>query len=274
VLKQFGHLLPFDAENLVLYFVCCFRGVVPFLQSRSQMDLTVEAIARHDAEAMAKICVQATIAAGSASLLLATAVQVAPVVRNRSCSDASSDLSSILSSLEDSDSSEDDAPAAKRRRKNQSTPPTDIDEPQRKRAPGKRGGRSVQREEDVADRKVYLTQGLYSGVAGNNGIVREQRKQVVAKAHKPKPLTWRDKERISNELRLELPLHHGLALLAEKRDFRLPWDILQDFDLSRLPDTVEGLTFRSDALDRIGLDKTPTWYRSIAQSKLCSQICA
>lgn len=208
-----------------------------------QMDLTTAAIALHD------------------QLLVANAIAaVATVIANRprSASSASSELSSVASSTA--------TPPAKRR-KGQSTPTTSIDEPRpnAKRAAGKRGGRAVQSEYDVKDRKDYLDAGLYAPARGNSQPGRAARAKLAKSTSGRLIKTIAE---IAGNFRMDLPQQAGLASMDQEREFSLPYDVLNDFDLSRLPDTVEGTVFRSDALDRLGVDEQPTNYRTIKNSEL------
>lgn len=128
----------------------------------------------------------------------------------------------------------------------------------------------VQSEYDVKDRKEYLDAGLYAPIRGNSQPGRQAR----AKQAKSGRLV-RTVAEIAANFRMDLPLHHGLAVMEQKRDFRLPYDVLNDFDLSKLPDTVEGTAFRSDALDRVGQHEDPTNYRPIktSTSRISTAIC-
>ena len=214
------------------------------------MELTVGAVMLHE-----RLLMKATVASPTINTMAR--------VRPRARSDASSALSSLLSSLSSED--EESAPIVKRRRKNTSNPPILIDEMHpRKRAPGKRGGKAIQLEADVPDRKEYLFQGLYAPLRQGAGSGRDQRKNSIKP---PKAKLFRSRDEISQNFKFDLPLHYGETLLEEQRIFRLPWDVLQDFDLARLPESVEGLAFRSDALDRIGRYKIPTFYRKIPNSR-------
>lgn len=263
-------------------------------EQHSHSSSSVTAAAVPIAAAMASSAVQnaATIlavnaATATAAASLATMIPTKehqPQQRARSMSDASSELSSVLSDTAGSEDDDDDntgsggAAGNKRRRKNRSTPPTSLDEPRagagghtpRKRTYVKRANRAAaawQAEEEVKDRKEYLHQGLYAPSLNRGVTAREQRKGVMIKQLQPKRLSAKEKAKISDNFKFKLPLHHGATLLEQRRDFRLPWDILQDFDLSRLPDSVEGVAYRSDALDRVGRSKNPTHYREIHQSR-------
>lgn len=182
-------------------------------------------------------------------------------------------ISSVLSSVPSSDlsslDSEDDVSAkrlVKRRRKNILTPPTSLDEPGSKRTHKRKLIREGPSEYDVEDRKEYLEAGLYSGATNSTGTgsrVKMQRRSTSGKGRLSRSL-----EEIAKDFRLGLPLYHGMSLLQQERDFRLPWDIRNDFDLSCLPETAEGVKYRSDAWDRIGRQKTPTPYKQISQSEL------
>lgn len=181
--------------------------------------------------------------------------------------DASSILSSVPSSdLSDLDSEEDTLRRPlKRRRKNMLTPPTSVDEPTSKRVYGRKAIREGPSEYDVEDRKEFFEAGLYSGATNtmnNNGRVKMQRRSAA----KGTGRLLRPIEEIVKDFKLGLPLFHGLKLLEEKREFRLPWDIRNDFDLSCLPESAEGLKFRSDAWDRVGRQKKPAPYKQISQS--------
>lgn len=210
------------------------------------VDLTASAIALH----------QQSLAADAVAVAAAAVTAAAIAVRPRATSDASSALSSVASSSA--------SPPAKRW-KGQSTPPTSIDEPRpSKRAAGRRGGRAIQSEYDVKDRKEYLDAGLYAPTRGNSQPGRAARVKQ-AKANTGRLL--KTVAEIAANFRMELPQQDGLTVMQEQRDFRLPCDILNDFDLSRLPDTVEGTAYRSDALDRLGQDEWPTTYRTIKQSE-------
>lgn len=226
--------------------------------------------------------------------------------RARSVSNASS---SSLSSLASSNVS--DTPVKKRKLANRtkksggSTPPTSIDgrsslassenssahsaaawAKKRRALLNRRGGRPFELEEDVEDRKVYLTCGLYAPSAHLHNakpaaIVNEKalgraRRQVTGKdsltasrngpqkgKKKASVLTGARREAAERNFSFGLPIHHGETLLAKQRDFKLPWDILNDFDLGRVPETEEGAQYRAATLDRIGQYKEPGSYKTI-----------
>jgi len=128
-------------------------------------------------------------------------------------------------------------------------------------------------EEDVQDRKEYLQVGLYalvqpkSSQTSSSRVQKRQKTAASTSTSKPAKLSAKTVEHISSTFTWGLPLHYGATILEQQRTFRLPWDVLSDFDLSRLPDTPEGVAFRSDALDRIGKQKVPTFYKNISQNK-------
>lgn len=184
---------------------------------------------------------------------------------------SSSDLSSILSS-------EDEAPTRKRQRvKGSNTPPTSVDDDEddeivqqrlarKARAAALRIQREMeeiaQAEQDVPDRKLYLLAGLYA--SSNNARGVQSRRKT--NKHTAKRGNAVNTDELAETFKFELPMHHGTTILNEERNFRLPWDIQNDFDLSTLPVTVDGLKFRSDALDRISRQKQPPPFKHIAQS--------
>lgn len=183
--------------------------------------------------------------------------------------DGSSVLSSVPSSdLSDLSSEDGDSPRkpVKRRRKNMLTPPTSVDEPNSKRANGRKLIREGPTEYDVEDRKEYFEAGLYSGATNNLGKNAGRAKMQRRITAKGAVRLSRPLEEVVENFKFGLPLFHGLTLLQQERDFRLPWDIRNDFDLSCLPETAEGLTFRSDAWDRVGRQKKPAPYKQISQS--------
>jgi hypothetical protein len=234
------------AQRPIVLLISVRKIPTAFLEAhsaRADMALTSTAIALHERLLIAEDAVAPTL-----------------VGRPRSASSASSALSSLASS----DSEDSTAPPPTKRRKNQSTPPTSIDEPRpnNKRAPGKRGAKAVQSEYDVKNRKAYLDAGLYASTRGSTQPGRQARAKQVKNARLLKTVA-----EIAASFRMDLPLHHGLAVIEQRRDFRLPYDILNDFDLSKLPDTVEGTAYRSDALDRIGQYENPTTFRPIKTSE-------
>lgn len=228
-------------------------------------------------------------------------------VGRRSRSDSSSACSIVSSELSDLDeemettTSKRSKGAKRRRVSDGSTPPTSVGDDatseggcalakkaasnKKVKMPGSYNpkGKAMDRskmpfpEEDVVDRKEYLQVGLYAAVQptqpSSSRLQKRQqqdkRKKAAASCSTTKQgkLSAKTIETISNSFTWGLPLHYGATLLEQKRIFRLPWDILNDFDLSRLPATPEGIAFRSDALDRIGKQKVPTVYKNIAQSE-------
>lgn len=181
--------------------------------------------------------------------------------------DASSALSSVPSSDLSSLSSDEDAkPARKRRRKVYSTPGTSIDEPSRKSSNMQLSFKPSMCDYDTVDRKDYLRAGLYSGatnsMSGTGRVKSQQKVDAKGRIQLSRPI-----DEITRTFKFGIPLFHGESLLGQHRTFRLPWDILSDFDLSRLPETPEALRHRSDALDRVGTQMKPTSYKSISQSE-------
>lgn len=186
---------------------------------------------------------------------------------------STSDLSCLSSDLSSVDSSDDEDAVArkKRRRRGSTTPPGSQDgERAQKRvkaraAPAKRqrSTRSRQTEEDVPDRKLYLVAGLYSGGQTSVADRSAPRRSSVAISKRGSGRSMND---IAASFVFGLPQSHGLRRIEEDREFALPWDINNDFNLSFLPDTVDGIKFRSDALDRLGADMQHPPYQYLKQS--------
>ena len=204
--------------------------------------------------------------------------------RSASCaSDASSALSALSSDTEADEAAAAEvvksAPKQRKKRADGSTPPTSADgsSQQKRKKLGASGLRASQgpgkSEYEVKDRKAYLDAGLYNAAVNAASGQKQQpgRLARTASVNRSKPArpSKATLEAMARTFTWELPLHHGATLLEQSRDFRLPWDILNDFDLSRLPDTVEGVAYRSDALDRMSEWKHPAPYKQIKQSECC-----
>ena len=205
--------------------------------------------------------------------------------RSLSCvSGASSALTALSSDAEADEAvaAAEVVKAAPKQRKNRadgSTPPTSADgsSQQKRKKTGASGLRASQgpgkSEYEVKDRKAYLDAGLYNAAVNAASGQKQQpgRLARTASVNRSKPArpSKATLEAMARTFTWELPLHHGATLLEQHRDFRLPWDILNDFDLSRLPDTVEGVAYRSDALDRMSEWKHPAPYKQIKQSECC-----
>lgn len=227
--------------------------------------LTAAAVVAHNAFNDGLATSIATLGNSSAAM---DSLALGHALQHRMEDEASSVLSSVPSSDLSSVASEDDSevqPPLKRRRRNARTPPTSMDEPTAKRGTIKKTVKAGPTEEDVVDRKTYFEAGLYSGATNSHNNARRVKSQRAFTSGTQR--LSRSIEDIVHDFKLDLPLFYGQTLLEQQRDFRLPWDIINDFDLSYLPETPEGLKYRSDALDRVGRQMKPTFYKHISQSK-------
>jgi hypothetical protein len=252
---------------------CCLISTAAAMLSCSQTPTLTSTlphanIAVQQALVPAAATTSRTIASLKLGIMMAAVVESENKSADSAHMDHQDDVSSGLSSVDSSDlssveDSEDEAHAnravGKRRRRNRSTPPSSVGEYTKRRKAVKSGPT----EYDVPDRKTYFEAGLYSGATNNAGGTRGRVKRTAKIADKlSKP-----REEVIQSFKFNLPMFHGMTILGQNRDFRLPWDILNDFDLSRLPDTPEGLIFRSSALDRFGRQKKPPAYKHISQSR-------
>lgn len=238
--------------------------VVAATEGSNIMQLTASAVAAHNVIHNG-LAASAIATLGGSILARQSEAQEAIQKNMKEDDDASSVLSSVSSSdLSSLDSEEDDnvKRPTKRRCKNVGTPETSVDERTTKGAGRKMIIKEGQSAFDVVDRKEYFESGLYSGATNSSSGKTRVKRTAKSIGRLSRPL-----EEIVQNFTFGLPLHHGKTLLEQGRDFRLPWDILNDFDLAYLPETPEGLRYRSDALDRVGRQMKPTAYKHISQSE-------